>query len=127
MSKKLCLATLFFAVSALPLLAQTTFGRIAGAVTDPTGASVPNAKVILRNVDTQATREMLTNERGYYSVENLPIGPYSVEVDHPGFKRTTQSGFAGGFHQRLQPYEFSGAFNDHNEQRIRHNFVRVSF
>ena len=73
--------------------AQTTFGRMGGAVTDPTGASVAGAKVIIRNTDTQATREIMTDEKGYYSVENLPIGPYRVEVEHPGFKHSTQSGF----------------------------------
>jgi hypothetical protein len=93
-SKKSLLAILFFASAALlPLPAQTTFGRITGAVTDPTGAAVPNAKVIIRNTDTQASREIHTDDKGYYSVENLPIGPYRVEVDHPGFKKTGQSGF----------------------------------
>jgi hypothetical protein len=94
MSNKSCLVILLFGSAALfPLPAQTTFGRITGAVTDPTGAAVPNAKVIIRNTDTQAAREIQTDERGNYSVENLPIGPYRVEVDHPGFKRTGQSGF----------------------------------
>ena len=79
MFKKTVLVALFATVPFLPLLAQTTFGRIAGAVTDPTGAGVPDAKVVIRNTDTQAAREIRTDERGYYSVENLPIGPSITE------------------------------------------------
>jgi hypothetical protein len=86
----LCLA---FLSSALPLLAQTTFGRVSGTVTDPSGAAVAGANVVIRNTDTQATRVEKTDERGFYVAENLPIGPYAVEVQHPGFKRTTKGGF----------------------------------
>jgi hypothetical protein len=85
-----CLALLS---AALPLLAQTNFGRISGTVTDPSGAAVAGANVVVRNTDTQATRTEKTDERGTYVAENLPIGPYTVEVDHPGFKHSTRSGF----------------------------------
>lgn len=79
--------------SALPLLAQTNFGRISGTVTDPTGAAVTGANVVIRNTDTQATRTEKTDDHGFYAVENLPIGPYAVEVNHPGFKRNIQPGY----------------------------------
>jgi len=85
----LCLALLS---TALPLLAQTTFGRISGSVTDPSGAAVAGANVIVRNTATQATRSQTTDERGFYVAENLPIGPYEVEIEHPGFKRSTRTG-----------------------------------
>jgi hypothetical protein len=68
------------------------FGRISGNVTDPSGAAVPGAKVVIINTDTQATRTETTDERGFYVAENLPIGPYTVTVDHPGFKRTQRAG-----------------------------------
>src|SRR5437764_9322200 len=93
------LAVLFAALSSLglllaPLHAQTTFGRISGTVTDPSGASVVGATVVIRNTDTQATRTEKTDERGFYVAENLPIGPYAVEVNQPGFKQSTRSGFS---------------------------------
>jgi hypothetical protein len=74
------------------LLAQTMFGRISGTVTDPSGAAVPGAKVAITNTDTQAARAETTDNRGFYVAENLPIGPYSVSVDHPGFKRGQRTG-----------------------------------
>ena len=78
----------------LPLLAQTTFGRISGTVTDPSGAAVPGANVVIRNTDTQAARIQKTDARGFYVAENLPIVRYSVQVDQPGFKRSSKTGLA---------------------------------
>lgn len=75
-----------FAFSALTAQAQTTFGRISGTITDPSSAPISGVRVTVRNVDTQATRALLTDGRGFYVAENLPIGPYQVEADHPGFK-----------------------------------------
>ncbi|HWC98172.1 MAG TPA: carboxypeptidase regulatory-like domain-containing protein [Candidatus Sulfopaludibacter sp.] len=72
--------------------AQTMFGRISGTVIDATGASVGGAKVVVTNNDTQATRTEKTDDKGFYVAENLPIGPYTISVDHPGFKRAQQSG-----------------------------------
>ncbi len=80
------------ATLAPPLAAQNIFGRISGTVTDPSGAAVSGAKVVIRNTDTQAARTETTDERGFYVAENLPIGPYSVQIDQPGFKRGSQTG-----------------------------------
>jgi hypothetical protein len=76
------------------LVAQTNFGRISGAVTDPSGASIPGAKVSIINVDTQAARNVTTDERGFYVAENLPIGPYAVTVEQAGFKKAEHTGLA---------------------------------
>ena len=77
---------------ALPVIAQTNFGRISGTVTDPSGAAVPAAKVVITNTDTQAVRTLNTDDKGFYVSESLPIGPYSVSVDQPGFRRTQRTG-----------------------------------
>ena len=79
-------------VFALPSLSQTSFGRISGTVTDPAGAVLPNAPVVIINADTQATRTVNTNESGFYSATNLPIGNYSVEVQQTGFRKQQRSG-----------------------------------
>jgi hypothetical protein len=55
---------------------------------------IPGATVVVINTDTRAARSLHTDQRGFYVVENLPIGPYSVEVNHPGFKRAEQRGFS---------------------------------
>ncbi|MBS1858151.1 MAG: TonB-dependent receptor [Acidobacteria bacterium] len=79
-------------VCAAALVAQTNFGRISGTVSDPSGAVVPGAAVAVTNLDTQALRAVTADEHGFYVVENLPIGPYSVTVRQPGFKDAEQRG-----------------------------------
>jgi Carboxypeptidase regulatory-like domain/TonB dependent receptor-like, beta-barrel len=60
---------------------------LAGIVTDPAGAAVPQAKVNARNVQTNAVSEAVTNESGRYSIAFLIPGVYTVEVEANGFKR----------------------------------------
>lgn len=83
-----CCSLFLLSLSAvLPCIAQTSFGRISGTVTDPGGALVTGAPVVLRNVETQVTRTVNTNESGFYSATNLPIGSYSVSVEQSGFRK----------------------------------------
>jgi hypothetical protein len=84
-------APIFFLAAGI-LNAQTSFGRISGTVTDSSGAFVSAAKVIVRNVDTQNVRTVSADDAGFYVATNLPIGRYTVEVNHPGFRPAQQSG-----------------------------------
>ncbi len=77
---------LVFAVSAW---AQNTNGRVIGIVTDPRGAAVAKAKVIVTNVGTNVSWNTETDERGSYQVLDVPIGMYKVTVESPGFARAT--------------------------------------
>lgn len=70
----------------LPALAQEFRGAVTGAVTDMTGAIVPNAKVKLTDTATGVTSTTSTNAAGIYTVDLLPIGPYDVRVDMSGFE-----------------------------------------
>jgi hypothetical protein len=65
---------------------QSDFGSISGFVRDPSGASVPKAKVNLRN-QSGLERQTLTIDSGYYAVTNLPPGMYTLSVEAPGFKK----------------------------------------
>lgn len=51
------LMRIFCSLAAPLLLAQTNFGRISGTVSDPSGAVIPGAKVLITNVDTQGTAD----------------------------------------------------------------------
>ncbi len=60
--------------------AQVTGGTIVGAVTDATGASVPNVDVTITNTATNSVTSITTNDAGLYSAPNLLPGPYQVTV-----------------------------------------------
>ncbi|MCU1263525.1 MAG: TonB-dependent receptor [Bryobacterales bacterium] len=79
-------------MSCYSVQAQTSFGRINGSVTDPSGAAISGAKVAVSNTETQAKRVAETDTNGFYTITNLPIGPYVVEIDQTGFKRQEATG-----------------------------------
>jgi len=66
------LASLLTLLGASPLFASGPTGTITGTITDPSGAVVPKARVIVRNEVTNATRDAETNEDGDYTAAVLP-------------------------------------------------------
>lgn len=76
----------------LPLLAQTFRGTVLGTITDSTGAVVAGAKVTIKNVDTGVGRTTVTDDTGFFTVTELPIGNYSVIVEQAGFQTAVASG-----------------------------------
>ena len=71
--------------------AQAVYGSIIGTVTDPSGASIPNAQVIITDVAKGISVTVQTNDSGQYSAQHLISDIYSVTVQAPGFARTTRS------------------------------------
>src|SRR5688572_31890312 len=74
-----------------PLRAQVATGTILGNVTDSSGGAVPGATVTATNVDTQISRDTITDESGQYALRLLPLGNYKVDVTLPGFKTFSQT------------------------------------
>ena len=70
--------------------AQSDLGSISGFIRDPSSASVPNAKVTVRN-QTGLERQATSDESGHYTITNIPPGLYSIRVEAPGFKRFESS------------------------------------
>lgn len=74
------------------LLKAEVTGTVSGTVTDPSGAAVANAAVILRNANTGLERRVQTNTTGGYEFLTVPIGEnYSVRVEAPGFRAAVQT------------------------------------
>src|SRR5437867_4533465 len=81
------LGFLLLALLAAPLNArgQATTGTISGTVTDESKAILPGVTVLVKNIETGATRTLVTDERGAFRALNLTPGIYSVTADLPGF------------------------------------------
>ncbi len=69
----------------------TTFGNIAGRVSDPSGASVPGAVVKVTNTETGISREAQTDANGDYAIRSINPGTYNIEVTAPNFQRQLTS------------------------------------
>jgi hypothetical protein len=82
--------------------AQETTGSIAGTVTDPSGAVVPNAKVTITDTDKNVViRTLNTGGAGEFSAPGLPIGRYSVTVQASGFQKYVQTGLVLNVNDKL--------------------------
>jgi hypothetical protein len=74
------------------LNAQVAGATISGTVTDGTTKVVPNVVVSITNVDTGVSREVTTNDEGFYSAPNLLPGTYGVKFSSHGFKVEVKQG-----------------------------------
>jgi hypothetical protein len=82
----------------LGVLAQTAFAQLAsatlnGTVTDPTGAIIAGARVVLHNVATGVDRTTTTNNVGRYVLIDIVPGTYTLQVSAQGFNTASQPEF----------------------------------
>ena len=87
---------------ALPLFAQENTATIGGQVLDQSGAGIPGARVIARNLQTGIERMAVTNETANYTIPLLPIGAYDVSAEKEGFKKYIQTGVVLEVDQRAR-------------------------
>ena len=71
--------------------AQTDRGIINGTVTDTTGASVPEARVVATNTATNVSFSTQTTSTGDFSIPTLPVGTYRLRIEKQGFKAATRA------------------------------------
>src|SRR5437762_9707959 len=69
-----------------------TTGKIAGVVTDSSGAAVPSATVTVKSTALMAERTTTTGADGAYLFDLLPLGTYEVTVTSKGFKGYAETG-----------------------------------
>ncbi|HSU18967.1 MAG TPA: carboxypeptidase-like regulatory domain-containing protein, partial [Acidobacteriaceae bacterium] len=79
-----------FALSAPTLLAQG-YGAVSGTVTDPTGASIPNATVTATQTDTGRETTVTSNQTGGFVFTTLPPASYNFKVSAAGFQTYQQN------------------------------------
>lgn len=82
---------LLLGISTISSWAQQSTGSMNGVVTDPNGAVVPGAKIVARHLPTGQEFVTNTTDAGLYVYGSLPVGPYSLTVEKPGFKKLTRT------------------------------------
>ena len=73
-------------------VAQESRGGITGTVTDIRSGVIPNATVVVVNTETNTTSRTATNSTGYFEVNLLNPGSYSITVEAAGFKKALRAG-----------------------------------
>src|SRR5215831_19709890 len=68
-----------------PAVAQLTRGFISGTITDSSGAILPAVQVKITNTATNITRQMVSNDAGFYRFVAVEPGTYAVEFALSGF------------------------------------------
>src|SRR5580692_5125305 len=91
-SRHLLVAVLVACLAAPFAQSQTFRGTILGTVTDPSGASVPGAKITIQNTDTGLLRTAESQEDGSYRIPELPIGTYDVTIGKDNFQTAVTKG-----------------------------------
>ncbi len=74
--------------------AQSLRGSLSGVVKDPSGATVPNVRLTLKNVDTDFQSSATTAADGLFSFPNLPAGNYELKAAASGFREFVQRGLS---------------------------------
>jgi outer membrane receptor protein involved in Fe transport len=72
--------------------AQVAGATLSGTVTDPSGASIPQAQVVITNVSTGVPRNVTTDSAGFYTAPNLLPGTYEIRTTATGFSTQVQRG-----------------------------------
>src|SRR5262249_13173741 len=89
---RILLAVSIFLLSLTEAAFAQDRGTIRGTVTDESGAAVPEAVVIGRNINTGLTQSTRTGIDDVYNLPYLPVGDYTVSTEKPGFRKAEASG-----------------------------------
>ncbi|MBV9625999.1 MAG: TonB-dependent receptor, partial [Acidobacteria bacterium] len=82
----LCLVAVLVCILSFAAVAQVQNGQLNGIVSDPSGAAIAGARVTITNLATSVSVAVATNQSGFYSVKELPVGTYKLSVQAPGFR-----------------------------------------
>jgi hypothetical protein len=81
---------------------QRTAATFAGIVTDPTGAVLPGAEVVMTNEGTAAVTQQVTSETGEFVFNFVSAGTYTIKIALPGFKTYESRGVPLGAAQNVR-------------------------
>ncbi|MEO5860622.1 MAG: TonB-dependent receptor [Pyrinomonadaceae bacterium] len=88
-SKKWIAVLTFVLCTVGAVFGQERFGAIEGTVTDSNGAVVPNASIVVSG--NAFNRTLSANGDGYFRIQQVPPGTYSVEISAANFEKITRT------------------------------------
>jgi hypothetical protein len=91
MSQYFCRLLLLLSVAVCSVRAQDASSALTGLVTDPSGAAVPNARVVAAPTTGQSV-SVRTNQNGMYEFKTLPPGIYTLRAFAKGFQPYAKEG-----------------------------------
>ena len=91
MNRRLLASTILVGLFSHLCFAQRDRGVITGIITDASGAVVPSAQLTVKTRETNSVIRSSATEAGAYTIPNLPIGVYTIEVEAAGFKKLERS------------------------------------
>jgi hypothetical protein len=77
---------LLFALCAIAALAQIDRASVTGTAFDPSGASIPEVAIEVRNLDTGFVSRMTSGAAGSFTIVGLPLGRYTMSASKEGFR-----------------------------------------
>src|SRR5713226_7689189 len=80
-----CLCFLLYCAGAFVAPAQESRGALRGVVQDASGGRIPAAKIIVRAAESSFHREIASDSRGEFRLDDLPPGVYRLKVQANGF------------------------------------------
>src|SRR5579872_5991218 len=92
MSTITCKSVVCALLLASALFAQEYRGTFSGTVTDPTGAAIPNAKIVVTETRTGTKTTTVSGPTGSYTIPFLALGTYDIEAEASGFKKFVRKG-----------------------------------
>lgn len=97
---KICLIVAAMSIAAA-MFGQGYFGSIGGELTDPSGAVVPGASVILTDQAKGFTFNTTADDSGRYLFTPIPPGTYSVSVEKQGFAKSVRTNIVLNVNQHV--------------------------
>src|SRR6266849_3020557 len=88
------LAVALLATTASLAVAQITSATLSGTIKDETGGVLPGVDVVVRNLNTGLTRNVITDGSGYFTVPGLAPGRYETRATLQGFATWVQTAVA---------------------------------
>jgi Carboxypeptidase regulatory-like domain/TonB-dependent Receptor Plug Domain len=92
MRLKVTLGVVLLVAHASLAVAQITSATLSGTIKDETGGVLPGVEVVISNLDTSLTRNVVTDSNGYFTFPGLAPGRYEARASLQGFRTGVQTG-----------------------------------